>query len=158
MTMKIGQGIDVHRFSGDPARELWLGLVYIPNERGLEGHSDADVVTHALCDALLGAACLGDLGRHFSDADPAFRGVASRYLLVETTELIRGEGYRVASADVTIIAEQPKLVPFMDAMARELSDVVGVVVSVKATTTEGLGALGRVEGIAASAIALLDEA
>lgn len=155
--MRIGQGIDVHRVSADPARALWLGLVHVPDAPGLEGHSDADVVTHALCDALLGAANLGDLGRHFPDHDPAYAGASSRRLLEATVELVHAEGLRVASADVTIIAERPKLALYMPAMSHELSSVVGTVVSVKATTTEGLGALGRVEGLAASAVALLED-
>ena len=155
--MRIGQGLDVHRMSDDPARELWLGLVRVPDAPGLEGHSDADAATHALCDALLGAANQGDLGRHFPDSDPAYAGAPSRRLLESTVSLIRAEGLRVVSADVTIIAERPKLALYMPAMSHELSSVVGAVVSVKATTTEGLGALGRVEGIGALAVALVEE-
>jgi 2-C-methyl-D-erythritol 2,4-cyclodiphosphate synthase len=145
--MRIGHGIDVHQVSDDPARELWLGLVRIPGAPGLVGHSDADVATHALCDALLGAANLGDLGRHFPDTDPDFSGVSSKRLLEETVLLIANEELRVLSADITIIAERPKLVDFMATMSIELSSVVGALVTVKATTVEGLGALGRVEGI-----------
>ncbi len=155
--MRIGQGVDVHRFSDELGRELWLGLVHVPDVAGLEGHSDADVATHALCDALLGAANLGDLGRHFPDSDPATRDVTSRRLLEATVALVHAEGFRVTSADVTIMAEAPKLATFMSAMSRELSTVVGATVSVKATTLEGLGALGRGEGIAASAVVLIDE-
>ncbi len=156
--MRIGHGIDVHALSDDPSRTLWLGLVQIPDAPGLEGHSDADVATHALCDALLGAANLGDLGRHFPDTDPAFAGASSRHLLVDTVAMVRSAGLRVESADVTIIAQRPKLVSFMPAMSDELSAIVGALVTVKATTTEGLGALGRVEGIAATAVVLVDEA
>jgi 2-C-methyl-D-erythritol 2,4-cyclodiphosphate synthase len=155
--MRIGHGIDVHRVSDDSTRELWLGLVLIPGASGLVGHSDADVATHALCDALLGAANLGDLGRHFPDTDPAFAGTSSRRLLELTMLLIAAQGLRVTSADVTIIAERPKLADFMAAMSDELSSVVGALVTVKATTVEGLGALGRVEGIGATAVALLEE-
>lgn len=155
--MRIGQGLDVHRFSEVPSRGLWLGLVHVPDATGLEGHSDADVATHALCDALLGAANLGDLGRHFPDSDPSIRDVTSRRLLEATLALVRAEGFRVVSADVTILAEAPKLAPYMETMSRELSKVVGSIVSVKATTLEGLGALGRGEGIAASAVALVDD-
>ncbi len=155
--MRIGQGIDVHAFSDDGDRELWLGLVHIPNGPGLVGHSDADVATHALCDALLGAANLGDLGRHFPDHDPAFAGASSRKLLEETVALLRADGYRVLSADVTIMAERPKLVLYMPAMSHELSTVVGASVSVKATTFEGLGAFGRGEGMGASAVVLIEE-
>ena len=155
--MRIGQGIDVHRFSEDPTRTLWLGLVSVPDAPGLEGHSDADVVTHALCDALLGAANLGDLGRHFPDHDPTIAGIASRELLARVADLVHQAGFRVASADVTIIAERPRLAELMGAMSSELTSALGAVVSVKATTAEGLGALGRAEGIAASAVALLEE-
>lgn len=153
--MRIGQGIDVHRFSEDPNRELWLGLVLVPEGPGLLGHSDADAATHALCDALLGAANLGDLGRHFPDSDPAYRGVSSRWLLETTVALIRAEGFRVESADVTIVAERPKIADYMPNMSAELSVVTGTKVSVKATTYEGLGAIGRGEGVLASAIVLL---
>ena len=155
--MRIGHGIDVHRISTDPARQLWLGLVLIDDAAGLEGHSDADVVTHALCDALLGGANLGDLGRHFPDDNPDTTGISSHHLLEVTLELVRAGGYRVESADITIIAEKPKLVRYMPAMSSALSAMVGTLVTVKATTTEGLGALGRVEGIAATAVALLEE-
>ncbi len=153
--MRIGQGIDVHRVSDDPARPLWLGLVHVPDAPGLVGHSDADVATHALCDALLGAAGLGDLGRHFPDTDPAFAGASSRRLLEAVVELVRASGYVVTSGDVTVIAERPKLVLYLPAMSHELSSVAGAPISVKATTAEGLGALGRAEGIGASAVVLL---
>jgi 2-C-methyl-D-erythritol 2,4-cyclodiphosphate synthase len=155
--MRIGHGVDVHRVSADPSRDLWLGLVKVEGAPGLEGHSDADVATHALCDALLGAANLGDLGRHFPDTDEATRGVSSRSLLERTVQLVGDAGYRVESADVTIIAERPKLAPLLESMSAQLSGVVGTEVSVKATTVEGLGALGRVEGIGATAVALLEE-
>ena len=155
--MRIGHGIDLHRFSSDPERALWLGLVEVPHEVGLEGHSDADVVTHALCDALLGGANLGDLGRHFPETDPRHAGVSSRHLLSETVRLVAGQGYRVSSSDITIIAERPRLAQLMPRMSHELSLVVGSLVTVKATTAEGLGALGRAEGIGASAVALLEE-
>jgi 2-C-methyl-D-erythritol 2,4-cyclodiphosphate synthase len=155
--MRIGHGIDVHRVSDDPSRTLWLGLVEIPDAPGLVGHSDADVATHALCDALLGAANLGDLGRHFPDTDPQFAGSSSRRLLEESVALVTAAGLRTISADLTIIAERPKLSSHMSRMSDELSAVVGALVTVKATTTEGLGALGRVEGIGASAVALLED-
>ena len=155
--MRIGQGIDVHRVSASSDRALWLGLVRVLGAPGLDGHSDADVATHALCDALLGAANLGDLGRHFPDTDPALRDAPSRELLEATLVLVRAEGFSVMSADVTIIAERPRLAEHLPAMSDALSGVVGATVSVKATTAEGLGALGRVEGIAASAVVLLEE-
>jgi 2-C-methyl-D-erythritol 2,4-cyclodiphosphate synthase len=155
--VRIGQGIDVHRVSDDPARVLMLGLVAIDGAAGLVGHSDADVATHALCDALLGAANLGDLGRHFPDTDPSFQGASSATLLAAVLAKVAAVGLQPLSADVTIIAERPKLSAHMPAMSDALSRAVGCVVSVKATTAEGLGALGRVEGIAASAIVLLEE-
>ena len=154
--MRVGHGIDVHRVSTEGDRALWLGLVLVPDAPGLVGHSDADVATHALCDALLGAANLGDLGRHFPDTDPAYKDASSRQLLEATVALLLADGYRVLSGDVTIIAERPTLAPYMPAMSLELSGVVGATVSVKATTSEGLGALGRVEGIGASAVVLID--
>jgi 2-C-methyl-D-erythritol 2,4-cyclodiphosphate synthase len=153
--LRIGQGIDVHAFSDDPQRELWLGLVHVVEGPGLIGHSDADAATHALCDALLGAANLGDLGRHFPDTETIYHGVSSRWLLEATIALIRAEDLKVESADVTIMAERPKLAAYMPAMSQELSSIAGTTVSVKATTFERLGALGRGEGIAASAVVLL---
>jgi 2-C-methyl-D-erythritol 2,4-cyclodiphosphate synthase len=155
--MRIGQGIDIHRVSNDAERELWLGLVHIPNAPGLIGHSDADVATHALCDAMLGAANQGDVGRHFPDNDPAFHNVSSRRLLEATMTIIQAEGFHVVSGDVTIIAERPKLALYMPSMSHELSSVAGSLISVKATTSEGLGAFGRGEGIAASAVVLIEE-
>ena len=155
--MRIGQGFDVHQVSADTTRVLRLGLVDIPGAPGLAGHSDADVATHALCDALLGAANLGDLGRHFPDTDESIRDVSSRELLERTVALVAGAGLRTLSADVTIIAERPRLADLLTTMSERLSEVVGCPVSVKATTTEGLGALGRVEGIGALAVALADE-
>lgn len=155
--MRIGQGIDVHAFSDDPERELWLGLVHVIEGPGLVGHSDADAATHALCDALLGAANLGDLGRHFPDTETVYHGVSSRWLLEATVALIRAQDFKVESADVTIMAERPKLAAYMPAMSEELSSITGATVSVKATTFEGLGALGRGEGIAASAVVLLSD-
>ena len=155
--MRVGQGFDVHRFSDDPERPLWLGLVEIVGARGLDGHSDADVATHALCDALLGAAHLGDLGRHFSESDPRWQGVSSRELLTSVLELVRRAHFDVESADLTIVAETPRLFSYMDLMSHELSVLVGTTVSVKATTTEGLGSVGRGEGVGALAIVLLGD-
>lgn len=155
--MRIGQGLDVHRFSDEAGRPLVLGLVHVPDAPGLAGHSDADAATHALCDALLGAANLGDLGRHFPDDDPSLAGVSSRHLLEATLELLKTHHYRVVSADLTIVAQHPRLAPHMPAMSHELSSALGTPVSVKATTTEGLGAIGRGEGIGALAIVLVEE-
>ncbi len=154
--MRIGHGIDVHRISDDPSRVLMLGLVEIPGP-GLVGHSDADAVTHALCDALLSAANLGDIGRHFPDTDPRFKGIASRELLTSTLEKVKEAGFTCVSGDVTVIAEKPKLAPFMDQMSTALSSAVSTLITINATTAEGLGALGRVEGIAATAVVLLEE-
>lgn len=156
--MRIGQGIDVHRFSDDPARPLMLGLVHVSEGPGLIGHSDADAATHALCDAILGALGRGDLGRQFPDSDPAFHNIASRQLLMECLDFAARDGFRVVSADVTIVAEQPRLALYMPAMAQSLSEVIGTHVSVKATTTEGLGFVGRGEGIAALCVVLMEEA
>jgi len=154
--MRIGQGLDVHAFSDDPARPLVLGGVVLEGTRGLAGHSDADAVTHALMDALLGAAGLGDLGRHFPDTDPAFAGVSSLVLLDEVVARVRSAGFAAVSADITVIAQEPRLGAHMESMARILTERVHAPVSVKATTTEHLGALGRAEGIAAMAVVLVD--
>jgi len=156
-TMRIGHGFDVHPVSDDSTRELWLGLVQIPEGPGLVGHSDADAATHALCDALLGAANLGDLGRHFPDTDPSFKGASSKSLLQSVLDKLAMLGLHPTSADVTIVAERPKLAPYMPAMSKALTEVMGCVVSVKATTAEGLGALGRREGISATAVVLVEE-
>jgi 2-C-methyl-D-erythritol 2,4-cyclodiphosphate synthase len=153
--MRIGHGTDVHRFSDAPDRTLVLAGVVIPDAKGLEGHSDADVATHALCDAILGAAGLGDLGRHFPDDDPTTEGASSIALLTRCCSMARDAGHAVEHADVTIVAQTPRLSAHLDEMARTLSDAVGRPVCVKATTTEGLGAIGRGEGIAATAVALL---
>jgi 2-C-methyl-D-erythritol 2,4-cyclodiphosphate synthase len=155
--MRIGHGYDVHRFSTDPGRPLWLGLVKIEGSPGLFGHSDADVVVHALCDAMLGAANLGDLGTHFPDDDPATAGVPSATLLARVVELVHAASWRVESADVTVVAEHPHLAPHRGAMGLALSAATGCSVSVKATTAEGLGSLGRGDGIAATAVVLLAE-
>lgn len=153
--MRIGQGVDAHRFAEDPGRRLVLGLVEIEAAPGLAGHSDADVATHALCDALLGAADRGDLGRHFPSSDPGIAGISSRVMLERVVELVREAGLVPESADLTIIAQRPTLAPHLAEMSRRLGEVVGCRVSVKATTTDGLGALGRAEGVAAIAVALV---
>jgi 2-C-methyl-D-erythritol 2,4-cyclodiphosphate synthase len=156
--MRIGQGFDVHALvAGGP---LVLGGVTIPWERGLEGHSDADVLLHAIADALLGALALGDLGRHFPDTDPRWRGADSRVLLRHVRTLMVADRWIVANVDATVIAQAPRLAPHVDAMraniAADLQCDVGRV-SVKATTTERLGFTGRGEGIAAQAVVLLDQ-
>jgi 2-C-methyl-D-erythritol 2,4-cyclodiphosphate synthase len=154
--MRIGQGFDVHAFSDDPSRTLVLGGIPIAGAKGLEGHSDADVATHALIDAVLGAAGLGDIGRHFPDTDPEHRGISSLVMLEVVLELAAGQGLQVCSGDVTILAQSPKLAPFLESMAEVLSHAVGAPISVKATTTEYLGAIGRSEGIAALSVVLLE--
>ncbi|WP_280547970.1 2-C-methyl-D-erythritol 2,4-cyclodiphosphate synthase [Halomonas sp. 11-S5] len=154
--MRIGHGFDVHRFGeGD---HLMVGGVAIPFDRGFVAHSDGDVLLHALCDALLGACALGDIGRHFPDTDPAWAGADSRALLRHVAGLVDGAGYRVGNLDATLIAQAPKMAPHIDAMARHIADDLGVgrgAVNVKATTSERLGFTGRGEGIAAEAVALL---
>ncbi len=154
--MRIGQGFDVHAFKA--GGRLILGGVEIPHSHGLAAHSDGDVVLHALCDALLGAAGLGDIGRHFPDTDPAYKGVDSRVLLRRVMELVQQQNLHVGNADLTVIAQVPKLAPFMDAMRGNIAADLGVAagnVNVKATTTEQLGFTGRKEGIAAMAVVLL---
>lgn len=153
---RVGLGFDVHRLV--EGRALWLGGVNIPWERGLLGHSDADVAIHALCDALLGAAALRDIGYHFPDSDPQYKGIDSRLLLRHVMRLLDENGYRLSNCDITICAEQPKLNPHIPAMQRELAacmDCEPGQVSIKATTTEKLGYTGRGEGIAAHAVALI---
>ena len=153
---RVGMGFDVHRFV--EGRELWLGGVNIPWERGLLGHSDADVAIHALCDALLGAAALRDIGYHFPDTDPRYKGIDSRLLLRHVMALLRDKGYELGNCDITICAEQPKLNPHIPAMQQQLAQCMDCdpgQVSIKATTTERLGYTGRGEGIAAYAVALI---
>lgn len=154
--MRIGHGYDVHKLVKN--RRLILGGVDIPYELGLLGHSDADVLTHAVMDALLGAAALGDIGQHFPDTDPAYEGASSLTLLSHVMELLQAQGLRVGNVDATLLAQAPKLAPHIPAMRRALADAMGVdvsQVSVKATTEEGLGFTGRREAIAAHAVALL---
>ncbi|MCH7836875.1 MAG: 2-C-methyl-D-erythritol 2,4-cyclodiphosphate synthase [Chloroflexi bacterium] len=155
--MRTGIGYDIHPF--EQGRPLVLGGVTIPHEAGLAGHSDADVLAHALIDALLGAAALGDIGRHFPPDDPSYRDANSLDLLRRAVELVAKAGYRAVNVDATVIAEAPKLSPHIDAMRAALADALGLdvgAVSVKATSSERLGPVGRGEGIAALAVALLD--
>jgi 2-C-methyl-D-erythritol 2,4-cyclodiphosphate synthase len=156
--MLIGQGIDAHRFT--PGRPLVLGGVTVPHDQGLAAHSDGDVVIHALCDALLGAAGLGDIGRHFPDSDAAYAGIDSRILLRRVMEQLAGRSLRVHNADLTIAAQAPRLAPHIPAMRKVLSADLGCEsarVNVKATTTERMGFTGRGEGIAAFAVVLVEE-
>ncbi len=154
--LRVGTGWDVHPFVD--GRRLVIGGVTIPHERGLSGHSDADVLTHAICDALLGAAALGDIGRHFPDSDPAFRGISSLELLRRTVGIIAAAGWRPLQVDTCILAEVPRIAPHEPAMRRALAAALALPeasVGIKASTTEGLGFVGRREGIAAQAVCLL---
>jgi len=154
--MRIGQGFDVHQLVA--GRKLIIGGVDIPYDKGLLGHSDADVLLHAICDALLGAAALGDIGRHFADTDAQYKNIDSRILLREVARMVANEGFRIGNVDATIIAQAPKMAPHIQHMVENIAADLGVamnVINVKATTTEKLGYTGRGEGIAAQAVALL---
>ncbi len=154
--MRIGQGFDVHQLV--EGRKLIIGGVDIPHEKGLLGHSDADVLLHAISDALLGAAALGDIGRHFSDSDARYKNIDSRILLREVARMVADKGFRIGNVDATIIAQRPKMAPHIPEMVENIASDLGIAasaVNVKATTTEGLGYTGRGEGIAAQAAALL---
>lgn len=155
MTVRVGQGFDVHPWSDDPGRPLVLGGVVLDGERGLAGHSDADVVAHAVADALLGAAGLADIGTHFPDNDARWRGADSLTLLARVVGLVAGEGWSVGNVDSSVILEAPRLAPHRAAMEARLTATVGAPVSVKAKRAEGLGALGRGEGVACFAVAIL---
>lgn len=162
MSLRIGQGFDVHRFA-DPSegRPLILMGLAIPHDRGLAGHSDADVMVHALMDALLGAAGLGDIGQHFPDTDAAYKGADSTVLLAQVMSTLRERGLRVINADVLLIGERPKIGPHREAMRARIAPMLGVTpdrLNVKATTTEKLGFTGRGEGLAAQAVVLLESA
>lgn len=153
--MRIGHGYDVHRLTEN--RKLILGGVEIPYQYGLLGHSDADVLVHAVMDALLGAVGLPDIGNLFPDKDPAYEGISSLTLLERVMDRIQAEGYRVVNVDSTILAQKPKMAPHIPQMKKNMSERVGAPVNVKATTEEGLGFTGSCEGIAAHAVALLEE-
>ena len=153
---RIGNGYDVHRLV--KGRKLILGGVNIPHSLGLDGHSDADVLCHALCDSLLGASGAGDLGKHFPDTDDQWKGVSSLVLLEETAKIIAKRGYQITNIDTTIVAQQPKLAPHIQAMTRNIAECLKIhfdQVNIKATTTENLGFTGREEGISAYAVVLL---
>lgn len=156
--MRVGMGYDVHKLTKD--RDLILGGVTIPWEKGLLGHSDADVLIHAIMDALLGAAALGDIGKHFPDTDPAYKGISSVKLLSHVMELLKSNGFSVGNVDAVIIAQKPKMAPHIPQMKRNLAEAMGISenrVNIKATTEEGLGFTGREEGIASQAVCLLEE-
>ena len=154
---RVGIGFDVHPFTDDPARPLVLGGVELPGEQGLAGHSDADVVAHAVADALLGAAGLGDLGEHFPADDPRWAGADSLGLLTHVVALVERAGWRPANVDCSVVLEAPRLGPHRRRMEARLSEAAGVAVSVKVKRAEGLGALGRGEGVACWAVALLEQ-
>jgi 2-C-methyl-D-erythritol 2,4-cyclodiphosphate synthase len=153
--IRVGQGFDVHRHSDDPARPLVLGGCRFDGERGLDGHSDADVAAHAAADALLGAAGLGDLGRHFPDTDDRWAGADSLMILAATADMVREAGWTIGNVDVKVVCERPKLAPRKDEMERNLTRAVGAPVGVAGRRAEGLGAVGRQEGIAAWAVAVI---
>jgi len=155
--MRVGQGYDMHALVA--GRKLVVGGVEIAHEKGLDGHSDADVLLHAICDALLGAAALGDIGWHYPDTDPGYQGADSRSLLRETARKVSDAGYRIVNVDATVIAQAPRMAPHVARMIGNIAADLGIqpaAVSVKATSTEKLGAIGRGEGIAAQAIALIE--
>jgi 2-C-methyl-D-erythritol 2,4-cyclodiphosphate synthase len=156
MTMRIGHGFDLHRFSDDPQRVLVLGGITIAGHRGLIGHSDADAICHAICDALLSAAQLGDLGSHFPDTDPKWAGSDSTVLLGEVVGLVHAAGWSIANCAVTVLAETPKMNPHRHAMQTVLGQLVGAPVSISATTMEKLGPIGEGQCLAAEAVALLE--
>lgn len=155
MDVRVGQGFDIHRFSDDPERRLVLGGVVFEGERGLVGHSDADVPAHAVADALLGAAGLGDIGEHFPDTDPQWKGVDSLVIVRHVAALLREQGWRIGNVDCAVVCEAPKLAPRKAEMQRNLSEAAGAPVTVKGRRAEGLGTLGRREGIACWAVAVI---
>ena len=158
MSFRVGFGYDVHKLV--EGRELWIGGILVPYEKGLLGHSDADVALHALMDAILGAASMGDIGRHFPDTDNRYEGISSMLLLKETNKLIRSAGYLFVNADITIIAQKPKLAPYIPLMVRNICRILSCgedQINIKATTTEKLGFEGREEGISAHAVAFLEK-
>lgn len=158
MNIRIGQGIDFHQLA--EGRELWIGGVRIDHPKGAVGHSDADVLLHAICDALLGAACLGDIGLHFPDTDNAYKNIDSKILLQRTVDLIRKEGYGIVNVDSTLCLEKPKIKPYVPQMQSTIAAICGLpatAVSIKATTTERMGFVGREEGLVAYATVLLQK-
>jgi 2-C-methyl-D-erythritol 2,4-cyclodiphosphate synthase len=157
MAYRIGSGVDFHQLA--EGRELWLGGVLVPHTKGAMGHSDADVLLHAICDALLGAACLGDIGVHFPDTDSAYKNIDSKILLQKTIHLIKNEGYAVVNIDSTLCLQEPKIKNYISSMQKTIAEIVGVnekSVSIKATTTEQMGFVGRKEGLVAYATVLLE--
>ena len=158
MSFRIGSGVDFHKLA--EGRKLWIGGVNIPHTKGAVGHSDADVLLHAICDALLGAASLGDIGQHFPDTDASFKNIDSKILLQKTITLVKEKGFSVVNVDSTVCLQQPKIKPHVPLMQKVISTILGIQesdVSVKATTTEELGFVGREEGLTAYAIVLLEK-
>ncbi len=158
MSYRIGSGVDFHQLA--EGRDLMIGGVHIPHSKGAVGHSDADVLLHAICDALLGAACLGDIGVHFPDTDAAYKNIDSKILLKQTVKLIANEGYRIVNIDSTLCLQEPKIKPYIPQMQQVIAAIVGVTekdISVKATTTEQMGFVGRKEGVIAYATVLLQK-
>ena len=156
MSYRIGSGVDFHRLA--EGRELWIGGVKIPHHKGALGHSDADVLLHAICDALLGAVCLGDIGTHFPDTDPAYKNIDSKILLQRTIELIKKQGYSIVNIDSTICLQAPKIRPYAEQMQKTIANIAEITekdISIKATTTEQMGFVGREEGLMAYATVLL---
>ena len=158
MSYRIGLGVDLHQLQ--EGKEFWLGGVKVPHSKGAVGYSDADVLLHAICDALLGALSLGDIGVHFPDTDTAYRNIDSKILLQKTMELVSKAGYSVVNIDTTLCLEQPKISPFTDEMRNIIASIAGISagdISIKATTTEKMGFVGREEGVMAHAVALLEK-
>jgi 2-C-methyl-D-erythritol 2,4-cyclodiphosphate synthase len=156
MSFRIGQGVDFHQLA--EGRDLWLGGIKIDHSKGAVGHSDADVLLHAICDAILGAACLGDIGTHFPDTDQQYKNIDSKILLQRTVELVKTEGYSIINIDSTLCLEQPKIKPFVPQMQETIAAICSLTardVSIKATTTERMGFVGREEGLVAYATVLL---
>ena len=155
---RIGQGIDFHQLA--EGRELWLGGVLIPHTKGAVGHSDADVLLHAICDAMLGALALGDIGKHFPDTDNTYKGIDSKILLQRSYDLVKSKGYKLVNIDSTLLLQAPKIKPYVDDMQRVIAGIVNLTiddVSIKATTTEHLSFIGREEGVVATASVLLQK-
>lgn len=156
MPYRIGSGVDFHQLA--EGRKLWIGGVNIPHHKGALGHSDADVLLHAICDAMLGALSLGDIGTHFPDTDDAYKNIDSKILLRKTNDLIRNEGYVLVNADSTLCLQAPKIKPYVEEMRKVIAEIIGVTIkdiSIKATTTEQLGFVGREEGLIAYATVML---
>jgi 2-C-methyl-D-erythritol 2,4-cyclodiphosphate synthase len=153
---RIGFGFDVHQLTAE--RELWLGGVLVPAQKGALGHSDADVLLHAICDALLGAAALGDIGKHFPDTSQQYKGIDSKILLQKVAELIENEGYHISNIDATLVLEKPKIAPYIETMKNTIASILNInsnQVSIKATTNETMGFVGRQEGVTAHAVTLI---